>query len=370
MLKNFAFRLYPYSLDITERWYLRFEHTDDAGRVRLRKVAVSMKLKTVEARLLEVERLKKVVEDGYSPKPKEKKIASANRACEKLKDELQKAKGELKSKSVSCYRTYIRKFEAYCSDNNIENVTDSTAENFLNYLRQKGLCGVTINNYRSVLKSYFKKLRSSKVVNKNAFDNTKKRKESGKAREYFRLFQRKSILEWCEIHDKPLALAVKFIFFCFVRPGNELTGLRVSDVNLDDAILTVRGEISKNGLTERVRIPRQLLSLLLEMDLHKYPQDFFLLGKAGTPSDKKMPIDGWNERHRVALDGVGIKGRKRQWSIYSWKDAGAVQLHKNNVPMRLLQLQLRHKDLSTTSTYLSSLGLNELEELGDVFSDI
>jgi integrase len=370
MLKNFAFRLYPLDLDISQRWYLRFEHTDDYGRVRLRKIAVSLKFKTAEQRLLEVERLKKVVEDGYKPKPKAKKEVSANRACEKLKEELQKAKGELRVKSVSCYRTFIRKFEAYCQEKNIDIVTEVIAEDFLNHLREKGLSGVTINNYRSVLKSYFQKLRVSKTVQKNAFDNTKKRKEIGKTREYFRINQRKIILEWCENNDKPLVIAIKLIFFCFIRPGNELTGLQVGDVNLDDCILTIRGEISKNGLTERVKIPRQLLPILISLDLHKYPFDYYLLGKEGIPSAKKMSVSGWNERHRVALEAVGIVGKKRQWSIYSWKDAGAIELHKNNVPMRLIQLQLRHKNLATTSIYFYSFGVSDLSELWDAFSDI
>jgi integrase len=369
MLKNFAFKVYPLDLDVTQRWYLKFEVVDNFGRVRFKKLAVSLKCRTVEARLLEVERLKKVVEAGFDPKPKAQKEPSANRACERLKEELQKAKGELRRKSVSCYRTFIRKFEAYCLEKHIETVTESVAEDFLNYLRENGLSGVTINNYRSVLKSYFKKLRASKTVNKNAFEGTKKRKEVGKTREYFRIHQRKSILEWCENNDKSLVIAIKLIYFCFIRPGNELTGLRVSDVNLDDGILTVRGDISKNGLTERVKIPRQLLPILTALDLHKYPSDYYLLGKNGMPSLIKMSVSGWNERHRVALEAVGIVGKKRQWSIYSWKDAGAIELHKNNVPMRLIQLQLRHKNLSTTSIYFYSFGISDLSELWDAFSD-
>jgi integrase len=177
------------------------------------------------------------------------------------------------------------------------------------------------------------------------------------------------ILDWAAENDKPLVFAIKLIFYCFIRPGEELTGLRLWDVNLDDGILRVGGDIAKNDLTERVKIPRQLLKILEDMDLHKYPQDYYLVGKNGIPTPDKMAIDAWNRRHRKALDAVGIVGRKQQWSIYSWKDSGAVQLHKNNVPMRLLQLQLRHKHLSTTSKYLSSFGLNELNELGDVFSD-
>lgn len=370
MNKNFCFKTYPLDLDLSQRWYLKFEITDNSGQIRFKKIAVSLKCRTVEARLLEVERLKKLVEAGYDPKPKDKKEPSANRACERLKEELHKAKGELKRKSVSCYRTYIRKFETFCQEKGLISVTDTTANDFLTHLREKGLCGTTINNYRTVLKSYFQKLRASKTVQKNAFDSTKKRKEISKSREYFRIHQRKLILEWCVEHDTPLVIAIKLIFYCFIRPGNELTGLQVGDVNLDDGILTVRGEISKNGLTERVKIPRQLLAVLTAMDLHKYPSDWYLLGREGKPSPVKMRIDGWNTRHTVALAAVGIVGKKRQWSIYSWKDAGAIELHKNNVPMRLIQLQLRHKNLATTSTYFYSFGISDLNELADVFSDL
>jgi integrase len=370
MLKNFCFKVYPLSLDLKERWYLSFLYTDSFGKVRPKKEAVSFKLKTVEARYEEIERMKTVIEAGYKPKQTAKKLVAANTATKKLKEELDKHKIELKKKSVSCYKTHIKKFDEYCKEAMIEVVSDTTAKDFLNYLRIKGLSGTTINNYRRTLKSYFKKLRNSKVVNKNVFDDTKKRKESGKSREYFRISQRKTILEWCELNDKPLVFAIKLIFYCFIRPGNELTGLRVCDVNLDDAILRVGGDVAKNDLTERVKIPNQLLTILEAMDLHKYPQDYFLVGKDGIPTPFQASIGYWNKRHRKALNGVGIFGRKQQWSIYSWKDAGAVQLHKNNVPMRLLQLQLRHKNLTTTSKYLSSFGLNELSELGDVFSDI
>lgn len=71
--------------------------------------------------------------------------------------------------------------------------------------------------------------------------------------------------------------------------ADECRQLLIRDINLETATITVRQDISKNGLTETVNIPRQLYEYLGNtLQIGGYPEDWYLFSKDDVPGKHKL----------------------------------------------------------------------------------
>ena len=94
-----------------------------------------------------------------------------------------------------------------------------------------------------------------------------------------------------------------------------------------------------------------------KLKLETYQQGFYLVGKNGLPTSKRLPLDFWGKTHRKALDDMRFDKGGKRYSMYSWKNTGVVDSYLKGIGIKDLQAQLRHKNLETTYLYLRSLGL-------------
>lgn len=70
-------------------------------------------------------------------------------------------------------------------------------------------------------------------------------------------------------------------------------------------------------------------------------------------------------RHVRALAACGLNNQG--YTLYSWKHTGAVAAAKSNIPIKQLQLQLRHHSLDQVDQYLRQMGVSDLREIAADF---
>ena len=60
-----------------------------------------------------------------------------------------------------------------------------------------------------------------------------------------------------------------------------------------------------------------------------------------------------------------LKFNTERHKFYSWKHTGAVQMVKNGIHIKYIQVQGRWHDLDQVNSYLRQLGMIDMQELKD-----
>lgn len=99
---------------------------------------------------------------------------------------------------------------------------------------------------------------------------------------------RNILIDYMREHDPQLLLLCQLEYYCAIRP-KECLYLQIRDINLETASITIRQDISKNGLTETVNMPRQLYEALDDLlKIGNYPEDWYLFSRDGQPGKYKL----------------------------------------------------------------------------------
>ncbi|MDW3649885.1 MAG: hypothetical protein R8P61_22625 [Bacteroidia bacterium] len=75
-----------------------------------------------------------------------------------------------------------------------------------------------------------------------------------------------------------------------------------------------------------------------------------------------------NRRHQEILKNLRFDTKRHK--LYSWKHTGAVSAVKAGVPIKMLQIQLRHHSLDQVNQYLRKMGVHDLGRLAEMFPGI
>lgn len=216
----------------------------------------------------------------------------------------------------------------------------------------------TYNKYRASLKRLFDAVGATYLM-----EDIKPIKAIKTPARYFQTYQAKRLIRHIEAIDEDLCLFIKFVYYCFIRPG-ELRRLQVGDLLMDDKEIRVPGDKSKNKKTEYVAIP-EVFFPEIEPYFYASPGEYLF----SSPNDPTKPIgqSTMYRRHKKILKELNFGDG---YSLYSWKHTGAVAAAKAGVGMKELQLQLRHHSLDQTDQYLRQMGIRDVERLRHNFPRI
>lgn len=281
-----------------------------------------------------------------------------------LSEVLNEKKPLLRKKSYLSDLSKIKRFYAYTSQHNIfeiKKITSLVAQKFVTSLIQELLRPTTINSIIIKIRHFFDILVQRKTIQENPFTGIKLLQESPQGAMYFKDHQIPYIKETIQKENPLLWLACQTLFYCFIRPG-EMRNLLVEDFDLIEATVTIRADISKNKKTQTVLIPDGFINELRSYLIGKDPKAYFL-----TMGDKQLTINYLNTEHRKIMDNLGFGKR---YVFYSWKHTGAVKVAKSGVPLKQLQMQLRHHSLDQVNEYLREMGLFEAKELKENFPSL
>lgn len=269
----------------------------------------------------------------------------------------------LRKKTRQSYASKIKYFILYLEANNIDDVSDITptvAAQFMKNLQDtRNISASTYNAYIIVCAVILAEAMPEGAI--NPFAKIKKQKESPTPALYFQGSDIRRIKKVMIVRDPVLWLYCQFIYYCFIRPG-ELRLIKVADILLSDARIVVRKEVSKNGKEQYVNIPDAFLPDVEEyLEQHNAPGAFYLFGNEGKPSPKPYGTRRMSSNHQNLLDSIGIDISRHK--LYSWKHTGAIALARAGVPMKQIQLHLRHHSLEITDRYLRDMAINATDDV-------
>ena len=348
--KFFSPVLKHYSYDLSKRWRIEWlaPHPDYIHGKRAVEYGNINSGKTVNERV----HLATLLIQSLDFQPKsEKTILHQVMASSRL---------EWRDKTYSTYKTIVT---AFCTDfPRPEHVVSIDIQNFLVKLKEQGKSQTTLKKYRDVLAYLYTKARKLKLIDYNPVDTEIRIKKSHQSLLYFtdahiQLFKSSNV-------GDQLWLAIRLLFYCFIRPG-EQRHMRIDWINWDAGYIEIPGAYSKNKKTEKVSIPNRLLSEIEYLKL--YPNSFYVLSKSGQPGPDQIAVNWLNSQYTKVLKSLGIRGR---FAFYSWKHTGAVMCVKAGINIKDLQLQLRHHSLDMVNEYLKNLGVMDSDDLKSRFPSL
>jgi site-specific recombinase XerD len=226
-----------------------------------------------------------------------------------------------------------------------ERISPEQLEKIFADLRARGLCGSTVNRYRSLLSSIFGfgvrtgRLRANPIARVKRFREGESRVRYLLAGEEEKL--RAVIRAKCPQHEPELDLAL----YSGMRRGEQFT-LKWKDVDLERGILTVRGKTGRRFIVAN----SSAIAALRRLAVKEMARDKESIARAGefvckqTKSDTQRDWRRWLER---AAKEAGV-------TDFHWHDLRhtfASRLVMAGVDLRTVQELLGHKSILMTMRY-------------------
>lgn len=279
----------------------------------------------------------------------------------------------LRKKSSQTYTSKLRIFEKWLleekklQDIEVDFINKDLAKEFLNYIALKRhLSNTSRNSYLSTMKTFFNSLLRDDIIKANPFDNINKLPEQRQGKLPFKREQQLILKKYLQKKEPQLWLFVQFIFYTFIRPG-ELRLLKISDLDIDDAKILIKGEISKNKKSQYVMIPEPFRRILKQMKLFKFKQDYYIFSENNLPGPEPLSRDYFNKLHKQVTNKLEFSN---SYTLYSWKSTGAVTAAKSGASLKEVQLQLRHHSLDQVDIYLKSMGIMDMNYIRFNFTEL
>lgn len=364
----------PDNDDLSKQWVIEYgAWSVKENRIKRKRVVLSAP--TVDERLADakfiIETLTKKLEAGHHLDPVEGKKPKESVSNESysdmpilkaIKQYLDVVKTHLTNNSYSSYRSSLGALEEYLEKNNLQKTTlgsftRADAIMFLDYIKtvQKN-SNRTRNNRKAdciTFYNYFIDRDRKKGLTDNPFLKIAKLPQPRHKHTAYSSAQRKTFLEYCEKHGHDdLLLFCQFIYYTFIRSGDEMRELRVRHI-FEDTI-QVTAESAKDNETEYVIIPKPLEELIQRYKLRDYQEDYYLFTATGQPGPKKLGKNTMYNRCKRILKKIGITDTRHD--LYCWKHTGAIALWDATKNIELIRRQCRHSDIKQTIDYLKDLG--------------
>lgn len=271
-----------------------------------------------------------------------------------------------RQKTIDNYSSRIKIMEDYLKEHNLEDIYCYEFDNklcveFLDWLMfKREVSPRTINNYKGWLSSLAKWMIDRTYIRENPVENIRKLRENEKKRQPLSSDQLKKVFEYLKETDRPFLLACLFEYYTFIRP-QELSHVRIGDINIKNQTVFVPGKVSKNHRDGMVALNPILINLMIDLGYLFKPSDYYLFGKNFEPSSEHADADHFNKRW------TSIRKRLKfpnDLKFYSLKDSGIRDL-ANVKGVVVARNQARHTDISTTNKYLQGRDLSAPAEAKD-----
>jgi integrase len=193
------------------------------------------------------------------------------------------------------------------------------------------------------------------------FDDIAHKRSIRTPKRYFQSHQMSNLCTEIMHDDEDLWLFIQLMFYCFLRPG-EIRQIKISDIEFDDWVIYVRGDVAKNDKTKAVSIPDQFIPELRKL-MGRKPNEFIFPGVRG-------PMLGRNTMYQRFRNRLKDHEYGDEYSLYSVRHTGAVAAAKAGASMKELQIQFRHHSLAQTDEYLRQLGIEDVVNLRKIHPNI
>ena len=254
----------------------------------------------------------------------------------------------IKQSTRSDYTKRLEMLVCYASMQGITAIEDIDFTQFLEWVFiGRGVAPRTHNNYRTWFLSFCRWLRQQHYISGDPLLDVPPLKEPPKVRQPLPPSVLARVRDYLNERNKHYLLAVMMEYYCFIRP-DELSNIRIGDIDAKAHAIYVRAEISKNGKAEMVGLNNAVLSLMRELHVLRSPKDWYLFSVRCRPGATKLNSRMFRERWARLRKRLDLP---KEYQFYSLKDSGIRDL-ANSEGIVIARDQARHSSVAVTNKYL------------------
>jgi integrase len=268
---------------------------------------------------------------------------------------------EAEHHSVRCYKSYIKYLKEYLirhrhgEDMYVSQFDKVIASNIMVEIKQNSKYSfMTYNNYLQFFTGLCNWMIQFNYLSTNPFSSIKKipKKLLVKTRRCLSQEEREKLKDFLILQDNNNYLVMCLLcYYCFLRP-NEISQLRVRDIDIEKQVVYVSKEIAKNDNDSIRTMPDSMMEFVRKLNLN-FPGDYYLFSldrqKKFTPGIKRA------EGREIARYWSDVIRRQlffpMQIQFYSLKDTGITNMLADGVAPNFVQGQADHSSLKMTSLY-------------------
>lgn len=232
-----------------------------------------------------------------------------------------------------------------------DKITKGHISDFLRYLStEKGVSNRTRNNYLIELRSCFKKMKDLEILPQNALnpcDSIGRVPARSQKHMLYSNTEMKRMQHWMEKNDPALLLFTRHIIMG-LRPI-EIVRLQVNQYDLDEWFIKVWASGEKTGTFKRKLILEAYQDQFEQMELHKYPGQFYMFTSKGLPGPVPTTRDFFSKRFAVMKKELGLS---KQHTMYGLRHTTIIALVKAGLNHVDIMKYSGHKNLSAFQAYV------------------
>lgn len=352
---------YP-KLHTTKTWYVDFTSFDPAtGTMRRKKYHLDSIKKVTDRRKRAaelIEALTKQLRCGWSPWVN----VDDNRGYTSVEEALNKYEVSIdkfpKLKTRQNYRSKLNVLREYIAlqilpPRYVYQFNSSFFSDFLDWLyldREVG--GRTRNNYRGWCSALVAFFMERDYLSTNPIEKIKKVPEDAKKRQPLTPQMLRQLSRYLREKNPLFFLACMMEYYTMIRP-EELSNVRIRDVNLKEQSVFIPAAVSKNKRDGKVGLNDELARMMIDLDLFSHDGDCYIFGDkmrtCRTKASGEIFRRQWLKVRKALRWGD-------EYQFYSLKDSGIRDL-ANAMGIVIARDQARHTDISTTNKYLQGRDL-------------
>lgn len=260
------------------------------------------------------------------------------------------------SKRLRVLREYMEKHTLpimYIYQFNLTYISD-----FLDYLLlDRDSSARTRNNYKIWLSSFCSWLVEKQYMDVNPCERIKTLKEEDKRRTAISAEGLQRMNKYLSRNNPYLLLVCRMEYYTFIRP-EELTNIRLRDINLKEQKIFIASSISKNRRDGMVGLNDELVKQMIDLKIFDNDTNDYLFSTGFKPGKKKITTRVLRDHFYRMRDALKLP---KTYVFYSLKDSGIRDL-ANAAGIVVARDQARHADISTTNKYLCGSSLTVHEE--------
>ncbi len=379
--KFFAF-FATYNKEISGRkWYVAYTVPDyKAGKLKKKKYYGEInKYSTVEERLAECERIKKLIDQNkplpdfrgarrLRPADTERNFASV---IVLLKLVLRERKINIDNTTFINYNSMICTLEVWLKSVGLDEITigdfnEENARDFLHHLKNCGRANKTHNNYKVIFGSLWndvaRKLRGNIKI-ENVWSDIKSLKKNTQPFKVYTNEIEKIVVQELPRFNKQLWLYILFTHYGFIR-GTENRKLKIGDIDFEAKTITIKTKVSKVSEQRIITIPEHLFTEIKSLKLYEYSKDLYIFSSKGYPSTKPASKNYFGIKFSRFREVYKIPS---EYKIYPFKHTGMIKAKRSGIDVKDIQKQAGHHSLDQTNDYLVTMDTDTLNNLRDNF---
>jgi len=368
----------PARLTIGKSWYISYYVLNPATKSLVRKrIKVNRVTPISERRKFARQLIHKInikLADGWNPFLEQEAPKSYTKLTDALELFLKHKQKELKSRdTIRTYKSHVEILVNYV--NKIRKSPDLIVLSFdaiwvrqyMDYLyNERNVGGKTYNNYRTVAVGIWNWMIEHLYCKVNPFLTVRRVQEQKKKRQIIDAETRSRIKEYLLRENKLEYLAMVMIcFHGLIRP-KEICLLKPENIRLDDKIIFLTADMTKDKDDRIVSISGELMKYLKALNIEKVSKDDYIFSASFKPGKKLIDSRNVGREWTKLRDTLKFP---KEYQFYSLKDSGIVQMLMDGISPIEVRNQAGHSSLEQTNEYAKYANPTGSEQIKTKASD-